>query len=113
MQVQVVIDAPRHDSDRLRDLATRRARFALRRMLGLSPRAYFRLSDGGGMRAGVNKRCQVRIETAAAGTVVAASTALEWRAAVDEALMRAVRRLLRLWRRRSYEAHRSPARSQC
>jgi ribosome-associated translation inhibitor RaiA len=52
-----------------------------------------------GGHGGIDKRCQVELKTDGAGSVVAASVANDWRTAVDKALARAARSLMRLWRR--------------
>ena len=89
-----------HASD-LRDLAERRVRFALRRLGWLVPRAEVQLSDVNGPRGGVDKRCQVELRTDGAGSVVVAAVASDWRTALDNALARAARFLMRQWRRSS------------
>lgn len=86
-------------ADRLRELAVSRVQFALRRMSWLVPRADVQLSDVNGPRGGVDKRCQVRLTTERTGTIVISATARDWRSALDSALARATRALLRLWRR--------------
>lgn len=83
----------------LRDLAVRRVRFVLRRLSWLVPRAEVHLSDMNGPRGGVDKRCQVELKTAGARSVVVAAVAKDWRTAMDLALARAARVLMRLWRR--------------
>ncbi len=83
----------------LRDLTERRVRFVLRRLVERIPRTEVQLSDVNGPRGGIDKRCQVRIRADAAGTVVVASVASDWRTALDDALARAGRLLMRLWRR--------------
>lgn len=89
-----------HASD-LRDLAERRVRFALRRLGWRVPRAEVQLSDVNGPRGGVDKRCQVELRTDGAGSVVVAAVASDWRTALDNALARAARFLMRQWRRGS------------
>lgn len=87
-----------HAAD-LRELAERRVRFVLRRIGGRIPRAEVQMSDVNGPRGGADKRCQVELRTDGAGSVVVSSTASDWRTALDNALARAARFLLRLWRR--------------
>ena len=93
-----------HASD-LRDLAERRVRFVLRRLGWLVPRAEVQMSDVNGPRGGLDKRCQVELRTDGAGSVVVTSLAGDWRTALDNALARAMRFLMRQWRR-STEARR-------
>ncbi len=76
-------------------------RFALRRLSWLVPHAEVQMSDVNGPRGGLDKRCQVQLKTDGAGSVVVASVASDWRTALDSALARAARLLLRLWRRGS------------
>lgn len=85
----------------LRDLTERRVRFVLRRLSWMVPRAEVQMSDVNGPRGGVDKRCQVQLRTDGAGSVVVASVANNWRTALDNALARAARLLMRLWRRGS------------
>lgn len=86
------------EADRLRDLAVRRVNFAMRRMSWLSPRVDVHLSDVNGPLGGVDKRCRLQLRTDMVGTVVITSIARDWRSALETALGRAGRELLRLWR---------------
>jgi ribosome-associated translation inhibitor RaiA len=99
--MQVLFKSRHPQAIELRQLAERRVRFVLRRLSWLVPRAEVRLSDVNGPRGGVDKRCQVELTTDGAGSVVVASVAKDWRAALDQALARAARFLVRLWRRGS------------
>jgi hypothetical protein len=98
VQLEVKVDSIEEQPDEIGRLVARRARFALRRLVALAPRVRVRLWGANGLR-GVERRCQVTLETDATGTVVAISRSRDWRAAFDDALARAVRRLARLWRR--------------
>lgn len=86
----------------------RRVRFVLRRISVRVPRADIQFSDVNGPRGGVDKRCRVELRTDGAGPVVVSSVQRDWRAALDDALARAARLLLRLWQRLT--DHRRPAR---
>lgn len=97
--MQVFFKSRHPQATELRDLTERRVRFVLRRMGWLVPRAEVQLSDVNGPRGGVDKRCQVELRTDGAGPVVVAAVAGDWRTALDNALARAARLLLRLWRR--------------
>jgi ribosome-associated translation inhibitor RaiA len=93
---------PRHPhATDLRELTERRVRFVLRRLGWMVPRAEVQMSDVNGPRGGVDKRCRVELRTDGAGSVVVTSTANDWRTALDNALARAARFLMRLWRRGS------------
>lgn len=88
----------------LRDLAERRVRFVMRRLTWLVPRATVQLSDVNGPRGGVDKRCQVALQTERGARVVVTSVAHDWRAAFESALARAVRSLVRQWTRQRRQA---------
>jgi hypothetical protein len=83
----------------LRDLAERRVHFVFRRLRWLVPRAEVQLSDTNGPRGGIDKRVQVELKTDRAGSIVVTSVAKDWRTALDQALARAARFLMRRWRR--------------
>ena len=99
--MQVLFKSRHPHATDLRDLTERRVRFVLRRLGWLVPRAEVQMSDVNGPRGGVDKRCQVELRTDGAGSVVVASVASDWRTALDNALARAARFLMRLWRRGS------------
>ena len=82
-------------ANELRDVAQRRMRFVFRRFDCLVSKATMQLSDVNGPRGGIDKRCQVEIKSDVAGTVVVASVASDWRRALDRALSRAARFLIR------------------
>jgi hypothetical protein len=93
--MQVIFESRDRDGAQMRDLSVERVRFALRRLTAWVPRAKVQFSDVNGPRGGVDKRCQVELSTEAAGTVVIASLARDWRTALDRALGRATRVLTR------------------
>jgi len=97
--MKVLFKARDPQAAELRDLTERRVRFVLRRLGWLVPRAEVQMSDVNGGRGGIDKRCQVELKTDGAGSVVVTSVASEWRTALDNALTRAARSLMRLWRR--------------
>ena len=97
--MQVLFKSRHPQANELRDLTERRVRFALRRLGWLVPRAEVQMSDVNGPRGGVDKRCQVELKTDGAGSVIVASVAKNWRTALDNALTRAARFLMRRWRR--------------
>ena len=97
--MQVLFKSRHPHATELRDLTERRVRFVLRRLGWLVPRAEVQLSDVNGPRGGIDKRCQVELRTNGAESVVVASVANDWRTALDHALARAARFLLRQWRR--------------
>ena len=99
--MQVLFKSRHPHATELRDLTERRVRFVLRRLGWLVPRAEVQMSDVNGPRGGIDKRCQVQLQTDGAGSVVVASVASDWRTALDDALARAARLLMRLLRRGS------------
>jgi hypothetical protein len=99
--MQVLFKSPHLQATELRDLTERRVRFVLRRLGWLVPRAEVHLTDVNGPRGGIDKRCQIELKTEGAGSVVVASMASDWRTALDNALARAARYLMRNWRRSS------------
>lgn len=103
--MQVLFKSRHNDATELRDLAERRVRFVLRRMGWLVPRADVQMSDVNGPRGGIDKRCQVALQTPGAGSVVVVAVARDWRTALDQALTRAARALMRLWRRSHETRH--------
>jgi ribosome-associated translation inhibitor RaiA len=99
--MQVLFKSRHPQATGLRDLTERRVRFVLRRLGWMVPRAEVQMSDVNGPRGGIDKHCQVELKTDVAGTVVVSSVASDWRTALDNALARAARFLMRLWRRGS------------
>ena len=97
--MQVLFESRDPQAASLRDLAVQRLQLVLRRLRLLVSRARLRLSDINGPRGGVDKRCQVELATDSAGTLVISATARDWRSAIDSALSRAARLLLRQGRR--------------
>ena len=96
----------RTGSSELRFAAERRARFVFRRLHWLAPRARIELQDVNGPRGGVDKLCSVSLDVPGGPPLVVTSLAQDWRIALDTALHRAARGLLRLWRRRQARARR-------
>ena len=97
--MQVLFKSGHSQAADLRDLTERRVRFVLRRLGWLVPRAEVQMSDVNGPCGSVDKRCPVELRTEGAGSVVVASVAGDWRTALDKALARAARFVMRLWRR--------------
>ena len=97
--MQVLFESRDPEAAQMRELAERRVKFVMRRLTWLVPRAKVQLSDINGPRGGLDKRCQVELKTDSAGTVVITSIARDWRSALDSALIRAARALVRIWRR--------------
>ena len=97
--MQVLFESRDPEAAQMRELAERRVKFVMRRLTWLVPRAKVQLSDINGPRGGLDKRCQVELKTDSAGTVVITSIARDWRSALDSALTRAARALVRMWRR--------------
>jgi len=98
--MQIIVESRATEGTEMRELATARVRFALRRLRTLVPRAKVRFSDVNGPRGGIDKRCQVELRTDRADTVVIASLAGDWRTALERSLARATRALTRGLQRR-------------
>lgn len=98
--MQVLFKSRHPQATDLRVLTERRVRFVLRRLGSIVPRAEVQMSDVNGPRGGIDKRCQVELRTDGRGTVVVSSVAHSWHAALDDALARAARFLIRQVRRR-------------
>jgi ribosome-associated translation inhibitor RaiA len=105
--MQVLFESRDPDGAQWREAAVRRLRFVMRRLAWLVPRARVLLTDVNGPRGGVDKQCRVELKTANAGTVVVTAMARDWHAALDTALSRSARTLVRVWRR-SHAAQRPP-----
>lgn len=97
--MQVIFESRDANGSQMRELSVERVRFALRRMNAMVARAKVQFSDVNGPRGGVDKRCQVELCSDAAGTVVIASLASDWRTALDRSLRRATRALKRTLQR--------------
>lgn len=97
--MQVLFESRDPQGAQLRELALKRAHFVMRRLTWLVPRAKVQLSDINGPRGGVDKCCKVEMTTEGSASVVVTSIARDWRSALDQALARASRALLRAWRR--------------
>jgi ribosome-associated translation inhibitor RaiA len=106
--MQVLFESRDVHADPLRELAENRVRFAMRRLSWLVPRARIQLSDLNGPRGGLDKRCRVEVNTQGSGSVVITSVARDWRHAIDEAVARATRSLVRVWRRSQARGHATP-----
>ncbi len=97
--MQVLFEARDPNAVQMREVAVDRVRFSMRRLTWWVPRAKVLLSDVNGPRGGVDKRCQLEFKTEHAGVVVITAVARDWRSALDRALARAARALLRLLQR--------------
>lgn len=106
--MQVIFESRAPEAGSQRQLAITRLQFVLRRVRWLVPRATVRLSDVNGPRGGVDKRCLVELETDGHGKVVIQAAARDWRTAIDNALGRAARALMRLWQRNRQPGRQTP-----
>jgi hypothetical protein len=97
--MQVVFGSRSADGKPMRDWSVERVSFALRRLRLAVPYAKVRLADANGPRGGVDKSCQIEIQTVRAGTVVVTSRAPDWRTALDMSLSRAIAALRRALQR--------------
>ena len=100
--MQVRFESRAREGVHIRQAATRRAHFVMRRLCWLVPGMRIVLSEINGARGGIDKCCQVEMRTFTGTQVVASGLASDWRAALDLALARAARALLRSWRRMNH-----------
>lgn len=108
--MQVIFQSRDVQGAEMRNLAEQRVRFVMRRLSWLVPRAKVRLEDINGPHGGVDKRCQLEFKTNGSGTVVVTAVARNWSDALNNALARATRTLVRGWQRqRSHPRLRQPA----
>jgi hypothetical protein len=97
--MHVVFQSRNEQASELRRLVVQRVRFVLRRLSWLSPRARIKLSDINGPHGGVDKRCQIELKTDGQPGVVVTAVAADWAQALNMALIKGVRALMRGWRR--------------
>jgi hypothetical protein len=97
--MQVIFESPDPEAAKLRILAERRVRQALKRLAWLAPRVRVHLSDINGPRGGIDKRCQIELMTDGGKPVVVTSLARDWFSALQSALTRATQSLLHNWKR--------------
>ena len=93
--MQVFFESRDPDGAQWRDIAVRRLRFVVRRVAWLVPRARVQLSDVNGPRGGLDKRCQLELQTETGGTVIVTAMGRNWRNALDAAFARAAHALRR------------------
>ena len=93
--MKVTFESRDPDGAQMREVSVRRLRFVLRRLSWLVPRAKVQLSDVNGPKGGIDKRCHIELKTEKNGTVVVTSMAHDWHAALETALMRASRLVVR------------------
>ena len=105
--MQVIFGSRVPDGKPLREWSIDRVRFALRRLRFMVPTAKVRLADANGPRGGIDKYCQIEIQTLGAGTVLVSAQAADWRTALDRSLGRAVVVL-----KRALQRDRKPARGR-
>jgi hypothetical protein len=96
--VQVVIESRNTEGAQLRELAERRVRFVLRRLTWFIQRVRVKLFDGNAPPGSDDKLCQLELKTGGGGIVVIQTRSADSRAAIEAALKRAVRAVLRTWK---------------
>ena len=101
--MQVSFTSRHPDGAHLRDFADRRLRFVLRRLTWLVVHAKVRLADINGRRRGIDKLCHIELKTDGIPVVVASSVGTDWRLAINTAILRAARLLMRRRQRGSHD----------
>jgi ribosomal subunit interface protein len=104
-----IISANIRLDDPLRRIAERRLNVALRRILDRIHHVSIRLKDDNGLRGGVDKQCRVRVEVRGLGIVTTDARHDNLLAAIDKALTRARRIILKRLKRRVARSRRQPA----
>lgn len=97
--MQVIFQSRNPEGALMHQVAVQRVQFVMRRMSWLVPRAKVQLEDVNGPHGGIDKRCQLEFKTNASGTVVVTAIARNWSDALNSALARATRTLVRGWQR--------------
>ncbi|AOW11656.1 hypothetical protein [Hydrogenophaga crassostreae] len=101
MQIQIENpNAPTMAPAEWRSLVERRIRFVMRRLRSEVTRVNVRLIDVNGPRGGVDQLCQLKLDTEAHGKLVVSAIQANASAALNAALRRAARTLVRQWQRR-------------
>ncbi|MEC5384894.1 hypothetical protein VVD49_04125 [Uliginosibacterium sp. H3] len=97
----VLFESRHAEGAQWRELAVRRVRFVLRRLTWFIPRARVKLfsaSPPADSQQSGDTFCHLELRTGRGGIVVITSRAADWRAALDAALARAARAMLRIWK---------------
>lgn len=98
--MHIQIETSRNDElQTARHQLERRTRFVLRRLQGTIRQVRIRLFDINGPRGGADKECRLTLRTDAGDTVEVSARACHTQQAIDIALARAQRSLLRLRQR--------------
>lgn len=93
--MQIVFDAKPADAKPLKDIATNRLRFALRRLAHQVSTARVSFTDVNGPRGGVDKHAQIQLNLESHGPVIVGATASNWRTALEDALRRIVAKMVK------------------
>ncbi len=108
--MQVIFQSRDPEGAQMRDLAVRRVHFVMRRLSWLVPRAKVQLEEINGPHGGVDKRCHLEFKTDTSRTVVVTAVARNWSDALNRALARGARAIMRgLQRDRAHPRLRQPA----
>lgn len=97
--MQIVVNSRHANESSIRELASHRLRFALRRLGAWIHRANVDLVDMNGPRGGQDKHCRLELTTRGAGLVVVSAKANDWHSALNKAIARAARLLVRQLKR--------------
>ena len=103
--MDVFFESRNAEGAKLRETALMRTRFVLRRLAWLVPTVRVRLSEATDAGHGMDKHCRIEVETHGRGAVTVHARSGNWRAALEAALSRAARLLLRASRRIETAAH--------
>lgn len=105
--MQIQIESSRcGEPQEWRAVVEQRVRFALRRLQREVQQARVSLRDINGHKGGIDKQCQITLQTDGHGTLVIVSQAAQAQQALNAALQRATHSLARLWQRKRRPARR-------
>lgn len=106
--MHIIFESRHAEAVALRDTASQRIRFSLRRLRTLVQRAKVRFVDVNGPRGGLDKECRLEVKTEKSGVLAISSIAGDWRTALDAALQRLIRTLTRGLQRQHKTSRRRP-----
>ena len=93
--MDILIQAHHPEAIAMRDITNSRVRFATQRLSRFVSRVVVRFTDLNGPRGGVDKQCQIQLNTATGTVLVVSSRGAEWRDTLEASISRISRLLLR------------------
>lgn len=93
--MEVLFSSRHPEADRFRRFAVHRTHFTMKRFADGVSRVRICLDDANGPKKGDDKICRVEVGVPGRGAIYVSATASEWHTALDDALERAARTLVR------------------